>query len=327
MNNKMNSSRILALVVIAFAGLIILKASLYILPEWEQVIITQFGKPVGGAVTQAGLHMKIPFIQKVRRIDKRMLNWDGYPNQIPTKDKKYIVVDTTARWRIVDPLLFIQTVQTEDGARSRLDGILDANTRDAISNHNLVEAVRNTNSILDKIKERREKAKRGELSPDDEEVTGEIVPVVVGREKLSAIIVKRAAEELKKFGIELIDVQLRRISYEASVESKVYERMISERRKIAEKIRSIGQGEKAKIEGKTNRDLLRIDSEAYRKAQTIKGRADAESIAIYASAMSKDPSFYEFTRKLEAYRKSLPKDTKLILSTDNEFLNLLRSKK
>ncbi|MFC1522638.1 protease modulator HflC [Elusimicrobiota bacterium] len=320
------SNKSIGIILAAFGLLIFVMSSPYIVSEWEQAIITQFGRPVGSAVTEAGMHLKIPFIQKVRRVDKRILNWDGIPNQIPTKDKKYILVDTTARWRIKDPLLFIQTVQTESGARARLDGILDSVTRDTISNNNLVEAVRNTNSILDKVHERLELAKQGKLPLGEEEVTGGVEAVSLGREKLSSIIVERATKELKQFGIELIDVQLRRISYESSVETKVYERMISERQRIAQRIRSVGLGEKAKIKGKTNRDLKRIQSEAYRTAQGIKGTADSKSISIYARSMSAAPSFYEFVRTLEAYRKSIPADTKLILSTDNKFLDLLRKK-
>ncbi len=314
---------ILGLTIIGFS---FLNSSLYILQEWEQAIITQFGKPVE-AVTEAGLHFKIPFIRKIRRMDKRILNWDGDPNRIPTKDKKYIHVDTTARWRIIDPLLLLQTVQSESGALARLDSILDSVTRDTISNHNLVEAVRNTNAILDKVKARREKAKKGELvAGDEEEVTGEIEPVFMGREKLSAIIIERAAKELKQFGIELIDVQLRRIAYEESVEVKVYERMISERKRIAQKIRSIGLGKKAEINGKISRDLQGIESAAYRKEQEIKGAAEAIATKIYGRAMNADPVFYEFLRKLEACKKAIPADTKLILSTDSEFLKILQKK-
>jgi len=282
--------------------------------------------PVVSSVTEAVLQFKIPFIRKIRLMDKRILNWDGEPNRIPTKDKKYIRVDTTARWRIKDPLLFLQTVQSERGAATRLDGILDSVTRDTISNHNLVEAVRNTNAILEKIEERRAQKKKGKLDVADEEVTGEIEAVTMGREKLSAIIVERAAEELKQFGIELIDVQLRRIAYEASVEAKVYERMISERKRIAQKIRSVGLGKKAEIAGKTSRDLQKIQSEAYRKEQVIKGVAEASAIVIYGRAMNADPVFYEFLRKLEAYKKAIPADTKLILSTDSKFLDLLQKK-
>ncbi len=311
--------------VAGIALLILVPSSVYVLPEWEQAIITQFGRPVGEPITKAGLHLKLPFVQVVRRVDKRILNWDGYPNQIPTKDKKYILVDTTARWRIVDPLLFIQTVQTESGARGRLDGILDAVTRDTISNHNLVEAVRNSNAILDQLKIRIEAQKRGEAMPgSEEEVVGEIESVSVGRENLSAMIIDKAKAGLKEFGIELIDVQLRRIAYEASVEAKVYERMISERQRIAQKIRSVGLGEQSKIQGKINKDLQEIESEAYRKAETIKGTADARAIRIYAQAMNADPDFYKFLRTLEAYKKAIPADSTVILSTDNEFLELMR---
>lgn len=309
------------------ATLILLPASIYVLPEWEQAIITQFGRTVGDPVTEAGLHVKLPFIQVVRRVDKRILNWDGYPNQIPTKDKKYIWVDTTARWRITDPLLFIQTVQNESGARGRLDGILDAVTRDTISNHNLVEAVRNSNAILAKLKDKLEAQRRGEAQPGaEEEVVGEIESVAVGRESLSSMIIEKAKAGLKEFGIELIDVQLRRIAYESSVEAKVYDRMISERQRIAQKIRSVGLGEQSKIQGKINKDLQEIQSEAYRKAEMIKGAADAKAIRIYAQAMNADPDFYKFLRTLEAYRKAIPADSTLILSTDNEFLELMRKR-
>lgn len=320
-------------VLLALAvGLFFFRLSAYQVSEWEQAIVTQFGRPVGEPVTQAGLHFKIPFIQEVRRLDKRILNWDGYPNQIPTKDKKYIWVDTTARWRINDPLLFIQSVRDEDGARSRLDGVLDSVTRDVISNNNLVESVRNSNKLLDelKIKEAALEAKspeeRRHMSPEEEEVVGEIEKIEVGREQLSARIIEKARVGLAEFGIEIIDVQLRRIAYEKSVEAKVFERMISERMRVAEKIRSYGQGERAKITGKIQKDLAKIQSEAYRQAETVRGKADAAAIKTYASAMNADPKFYEFLRTLEAYKKALPKDTKFILSTDNKFLDILRNK-
>ncbi len=327
MNQKSSKSiGVGVLLILVLVALVLMKASLYILQEWEQAIITQFGKPVGAAVTEAGLHFKIPFIQEVRRIDKRILNWDGEPNRIPTKDKKYINVDTTARWRIKDPLLFIQTVQSEHGARTRMDGILDSITRDTISSLNLVEAVRNTDAIIEIAKERSAKAEQDEFAGEEEEVTGEIEMIFIGRERLSAIIGERSAKELLQFGIELIDVQLRRIAYEASVETKVYERMISERKRVAQKIRSIGLGKKAEISGKISRDLQGIESEAYREEQEIKGKAEAVAIAIYGEAMNADPEFYEFLRKLEACRKAIPANTKLILSTDSEFLNILHKK-
>lgn len=304
-------------------------SSAFILPEGRQAVITQFGRPIGDPVTEAGVHLKLPFIQDVQYVDKRILTWDGYPNQIPTRDKKYIIVDTTARWRIDDALKFIQAVQNERGAKARLDAILDAITRDTISDHNLVEAVRNTNSILDYIQKKSEESQKklaaGEiLVAEEEEITGEIEKINTGRENLSSMIAKKATAELKDFGISVIDVQLRRIAYEGSVEKKVYERMISERKRIAEKIRSIGKGEQAKIQGKTSRDLQRIESEAYRKAQLVKGKADGESIAIYAQAMSKDPKFFEFLRTMDAYKKGLKESIQFILSTDSNFLNLLK---
>ncbi len=306
-------------------------SSAFILTEGRQAIITQFGRPIGEAKTEAGLHFKLPFIQKVQYLDKRILSWDGYPNQIPTRDKKYIIVDTTARWRVKDALKFIQTVQNENGAKARLDAILDAITRDTISNHNLVEAVRNTNSILDYIEEKRiesqKKVESGELLvAEEEEITGEIEKIIIGRENLSSIIAKKAAEELESFGITIIDVQLRRIAYESSVEKKVYERMISERKRVAGKIRSIGEGEKAKIQGKTSRDLQRINSEAYRQAQLIKGKAEAESMKIYARALSQDKKFYEFMRTMDAYKEALKPETSFILSTDSPFLEMLKRK-
>lgn len=317
-----------AVVVVSIAVSI---SSAYLLPEGRQVIVTQFGRPVGEPVTSAGMHFKLPFIQSIQFVDKRILTWDGYPNQIPTRDKKYIMVDTTARWRINDALKFIQTVQNERGAQARLDAILDAITRDTISNHNLVEAVRNTNSILDYIEKNAEQARKkvssGEiLVAEEEEITGEIEKIRTGRENLSAMIAKKADDELAAFGISVIDVQLRRISYESSVEKKVYERMISERKRIAEKIRSIGKGEQAKIQGKTSRDLQSIESDAYRKAQLVKGKAEAESIGIYARALGQDPKFFEFVRTMEAYKKGLKEDTQFILSTDSSFLDFLKKR-
>jgi membrane protease subunit HflC len=323
------SIQLLLLGTFAIFILIATFSSAYILPEGRQAIITQFGRPIGNPITEAGLHFKVPFIQSIQYVDKRILTWDGYPNQIPTRDKKYILVDATARWRIDDALKFIQSVQNERGAKARLDAILDAITRDTISSHNLVEAVRNTNLILDYIEETQKESKRkldtGEiLVAEEEEITGEIEKIRIGRENLSTMIAKKADAELEAFGISIIDVQLRRIAYEQSVEKKVYERMISERKRIAEKIRSIGKGEQAKIQGKTSRDLQRIDSEAYRLAQSIKGKAEAESIKIYARSLSQDRKFYEFIRTMDAYKESLKPETKFILSTDSPFLDMLK---
>ena len=325
-----------SLLILMFIGILLIFAffsSSFIINEGRQVVITQFGKPVR-SISEAGLHFKLPLIQNLRRIDLRILSWDGYPNQIPTKDKKYIEVDTTARWKITDPLKFIQTVQSERGARSRLDAILDGITRDVISNNNLVESVRNSNNILDLIKKRKvlsKKAKAEAVANDiileEDEVTGEIKPIVNGREHLSSLIVEKAREELIPLGIELIDVQFKRISYEKSVQTKVYERMISERERVAERIRSYGKGEKAKIEGKTQKDLRSIQSKSYKRVQQIKGKAEAKSIEIYARSLGQDPSFYRFSRTLEAYKKSLPKESKLILSSQSKFWKVLRTGK
>ncbi|AYF45862.1 HflC protein [Halobacteriovorax sp. BALOs_7] len=312
-------NKLIPLVVIVFIGLVLGKQSIFVINEGRQAIITEFGKPVGEPITEAGLHFKKPFIQDVRFVDKRILSWDGFPNQIPTKDKKFIKVDTTARFRIMNALKFIQTVRNTEGAKQRLDTILDSATRNVISSHQLVEAVRNSNAIIEKL----ESAKQN-VNEIEEEITGDIENVAVGREKLSQLIVEKAEGELEQFGISLIDVQLRRISYEESVEKKVYERMISERQRIASKIRSIGSGEKAKIEGRLVRDLQTIQSEGYRKAQLIKGRAEAKASAVYARAFKQDPDFFEFIRTLEAYKKSIDGNTKLIISNDNEFLKFLR---
>jgi membrane protease subunit HflC len=329
--NNMKSYAVPAfLLLLAF----LVNGSAYTLPEGQQALITQFGRIVGQPVTKAGLHFKLPFIHDVRYFEKRILEWDGDSNQIPTKDKKFIWVDTTARWRILDAVKFAQTVRTEDAAQTRLSSILDGSTRDVISNHNLVEAVRNTNTLLDQAKEREDALAAAEKEEPtaatielEEEITGELESIVVGRERLSAMIHSRAREKLSELGIELIDVQLRRIAYEQSVEEKVYDRMISERKRIAEKIRSIGKGEQAKIRGKLNRDLKEIESKAYRESQEIKGRAEAEAINIYARSLNQDPDFYEFTRTLDAYRKTLKEKGNFVISTDSDFLRLMQQKK
>jgi membrane protease subunit HflC len=311
----------ISILVIAIIALVTFFNSTYTIDEGRQAIITQFGKPVGDPITEAGLHFKKPFVQNVTYVDKRILTWDGYPNQIPTKDKKYISVDTTARWQIIDALKFIQTVQNARGAKARLDSIIDANTRNAISDHNLVEAVRNSNAILDAQKDK--VVVKGEVD-DDIKIKLEIIKL--GREKLSQIIAQKSDKEVRSFGIQIIDVQLRRISYEKSVEKKVYERMISERQRIAEKIRSIGLGEKAKIEGRLNKDLQTIKSRAYKTSEIIKGRGQAKAYNIYAKALSKGPEFYEYIRTLEAYKKTIKEDATLIVTQDGGFLRYFKKK-
>jgi len=331
-----------AIFVAAFVLFVATWQGSYQITEGQQVLITQFGRIVGQPVTKAGLHFKIPFIQQTRYFDKRILSWDGDPNQIPTKENTLIGVDTTARWRIADPVKFAQTVHDERGALARLNGIIDGTTRDQIAKHNLIEAVRNTNTILERAQARATaKAERDAAAAKaaaegtepaqgvgamiEDEITGEIAPIFVGREKLSETIVVRAREELATLGIELIDVQFRRITYESSVEKKVYARMISERQRIAEKIRSIGKGEEAKIRGKLNRDLKEIESIAYRRSQEIKGKADGETTGIYATSMRQDPDYYAFLRTLEAYRKTIPTTGEMFLTTDNEFLRLIKT--
>lgn len=312
--------------IAVFAGLLGLKSTFYIVSEGHQVIVTQFGKPMGEPVTDAGIQFKLPW-QTAIFVDKRILSWDGFPNQIPTKDKKYIKVDTTARWKIIDALKFIQTVQNEQGAKTRLDTILDGHTRDIISNHSLVEAVRNSDDILKIIEEKKkilaERKESGEFVLE-EEISGEIESIYVGREQLSQMIVEQADKELETLGIRLIDVQLRRISYEESVEKKVYERMISERQRIAQKIRSIGKGEKAEIEGRLSKDLRSIESKAYREAQALKGKAQGKAAAIYAKSLQLDPKFYSFIRSMQAYKKALPDDLKLLITQESEFLKYLK---
>ena len=302
------------LIVLGVLGVLIM-ASAYTIREGEQVIITQFGKPIGDPIIEAGLHFRIPFAQKVRKMDRRILNWDGAAKMINTKGQKYIKVDTTARWRIIDPLLFLQSLQNMRIARSRLDDIIDGDTRKVISANALVELVRNTDQIIEDAK-----------NMEDDQVMGSLEKVSIGREKLSELILESARPKVKAMGIELIDVLIKRISYEKSVEEKVYERMISERMRIAEKIRSIGKGERAKIEGKISKELQKIESEAYRKAQLIRGTADAEATRIYASAFKKDPGFFRFVRTLEAYKKTFKEDTRFIFSSGSKFFRLLQSK-
>lgn len=322
----MNKTSISVIVLVLLA--VTAKSSLFVLKEGRQAIITEFGKPIGEPVTNAGLHFKKPFLHDVRYVDKRILSWDGHPNQIPTKDKKFITVDTTARWRIVDALKFIQTVRNERGAKSRLDTILDSTTRDVISGHNLVEAVRNSNAIVERINSKEqeiaEKEEQGEVVIE-EEVLGDIEPIEIGREKLSLKIADSADNELTQFGIDLVDVQLRRISYEDRVEESVYDRMISERQRIAQKIRSIGQAERARIEGRMQKELNKIESKAYQKAREIRGKAEARATAIFTKSLSKEPKFFEFLRTMEAYTTIFGDQTQFIMSLDSDFLKYLRS--
>jgi len=305
----------IAITVLLILGLVVIKSTLYTVNETEQVVITQFGQPMGNPIKTAGLHFKVPFIQRANYFEKRILEWDGSPNQIPTKDKRYIWVDTTARWKIADPLKFLESVGNETGAQARLDDIIDSATRDYLTNHSLVEAVRNTNQLLDRMK-------------TAEEVLGAeeaLEKIEIGRDKLTRGILKQASELVPQYGIELVDVRVKRINYVEEVRKKVYERMISERRRAAEKYRSEGQGKKAEVEGEMLKELNRITSEAYRKAQEIEGKADAEAIKIYAQAYSKDPEFYSFMNTLETYKETIDGRTTIILSTDSDYFEYLRN--
>lgn len=300
--------------VLAVLALILVFSGAFVVQEGQQVIVTQFGRPVGGAITRAGLHFKLPLIQDVRTFEKRLLEWDGDPNQIPTRDKKFIHVDTTARWRITDPLLFLQTVQDEIGAMGRLDAVLDAAVRDEISRHNLIDAVRTSNRPLT-VEE--------ELGSAMEREVGESVEI--GREGIIEAVLSRAREEVKKYGIELVDLRIKTINYVEEVRRKVYDRMISERKKIAERYRSEGVGKAAEFDGQREKELLRVRSEAYRKAQEIRGEAEAEAAKIYAEAYGQDPEFFRFLESLAAYEETLGGDTLLLLSSGSDFLRYLGS--
>jgi membrane protease subunit HflC len=295
------------------AALLLVGGATYTLSETEQAIITQFGEPVGGAVATPGLHFKVPFIQMVHRFDKRWIAWDGDANQITTRDKKYIWVDGYARWRISDPLLFYQRVRDERGGQSRLDDIIDGETRNAVANFDLIQVVRSTNRKFEITED---------LAAFAAEATQEIQS---GRRELMKVILEKAAKVTPEFGIELVDVRLKRINYVDEVEAKVYERMISERKRIAERSRSEGQGRSAEIIGQREKELRAIESEAFKKAEEIRGKADAEAAAIYARAYNKDPEFFQFMKTMEAYRESLGEDVWLVMSSDSEFLSYLRS--
>jgi membrane protease subunit HflC len=295
-------------------GLVLLYASVYTVSETEQVIITQFGKPVGGPVSEAGLHLMVPFIQTLHRFDKRWLEFVGDPNQIPTKDKKYIWVETFARWRISDPLRFYQAVTDERGGQSRLDDVVDGQTRNAVASFDLIEIVRSSNRPF-QVTEELEGIGSAEA----------LTKIEVGREKIAQVVLKKASEITPQFGIELEDVRFKRLNYIDTVQQKVFERMISERRRIAERSRSEGQGRAAEIRGQKERDILGATSLGYKSAQELKGAADAKATAIYARSYGKDPDLYQFLKSMETLKQGLDAETWLILSTDTELLKYLKS--
>jgi membrane protease subunit HflC len=314
----MKNTKLVILAVIVVLILAVIASSAFIVNETEQVIITQFGKPVREPIITPGIHFKIPLVQVANFFDKRFLEWDGDPNQVPTQDKRFIWVDTYARWRIKDPLLFFQRVRDERGAQSRLDDILDGETRNAIAKHLLVEIVRSTN--------------RTPVLPEglaEGEITTTLHEIKFGREKITREIIQTAAERTLELGIELLDLRLKRINYVEEVQQKIYERMITERKRIADKFRSEGQGAASKIIGDKERELKKIQSEAYKKAQEIIGKADAEATVIYAKAYNRSPEsreFYRFLKTMETYQTTLSEKDWLILSTDGDFFKYLRNR-
>jgi membrane protease subunit HflC len=313
--NKLTA--MLALLVVA---LFVLFSSIYTVNEVEQIIITQFGKPVGSPVTTAGLKFKVPFIQQVNSIDQRVLEWDGNPSDMPTKDKLYISVDLFARWRITDPLQYFLRLRDERSAQSRLDDILGSETRNAVAKHELIEIIRTTK---DRVPLRDALLTEAERSLD----MGSLVPIQKGRKLVEQEIFAAAAEKVQVFGIELLDIRFKRINYNESVRPKIYDRMISERRQIAERFLSEGNGEAARIRGNRIRDLNKIESEAYRQVEEIRGVADAKATEIYATAYNQSPeavAFYEFTRTMQSYKSIIAKNTTLVLSTDSDLFKFLK---
>lgn len=294
-----------------FVVLIFLNSVTYTIPEAYQVVITQFGEPIR-VVKEPGLHFKKPIVHQVNYFEKRLLEWDGRPTQMPTLDKRYIWVDTFARWKIEDPLKFFQTVRNEVSAQARLDDIVNSSVRNQISNHNLIEAIRSSNRpMLTMIRIEGEKL-------------AEVPKIEKGRNEITRLILEEATPSALKYGIKLVDIRIKRINYVEEVRKAVYQRMIAERKRIAAKYRSEGEGEMMEIQGKKEREEKTILSEAYRKAQEIKGTADAKAIEIYAAAYSKDPEFYSFSRTLETYEQSLGKGSVIIFSTDGDYFKYLK---
>lgn len=304
----MNNAKPIIIGAVALAAIITLFSSAYVVDEMHQVIITQFGEPVGQPVTTPGLHFKRPFIEQANYFDRRFLEWDGNPNQIPTRDKRFIWVDAYSRWRIADPLLFFQRLRDELGAQSRLDDILDGETRNAIARNDLVEVVRSTN---------RDPA---DVPVESEEETSTLDTIQMGRSAIAKQILDVTSPRVAEFGIELLDFRFKRINYVEQVQNDVFERMIAERKRIAERYRSEGAGEAARISGERERELQRIQSEAYRTAEETRGKADAEATRVYAEAHNRDRSFYAFTKSMETYEKAVDPKTVLVLTTKGELL-------
>jgi membrane protease subunit HflC len=306
----------LAVLGVAVFGLFMLQASMFTVAENEQVLVTQFGRIIGGSVQTPGLHWKTPLVQEIHSFDKRWLEWDGAPNQIPTRDKKYIWVDVFARWRISDTVKFYKRLRDEQSAYSRLDDIIDGEVRNVVANHDLIDIVRSSSRSFE----------RGDETDDATAEVAVFTPTL-GREQIAALVLHKAAEVMPEYGIELADIKIKRVNYVDSVQQKVFERMISERKRIAARYRSEGSGKRAEIEGKVERELSRVRSEAYRKAEEIRGKADAEAAGIYADAYNRDPELYGFLKSLETYKSIVNEDTELVLSTNAPLLKYLRSER
>jgi len=308
----MRQVMILAAGLVVLAGLLLLTGAVYVVNETQQVVITQLGEP-RDVVNTPGLHFKTPLLQRANFFEKRFLAWDGDRNQLPTKDKRFIFVDTYARWRITDPLKFFQRLRDLRGAQGRLDDILDGETRNTIARYNLIEVVRATN--------------REFILTDEVEEEGEAENIEFGRGKLTEEVLRNAKQRVGDLGIEILDFRFKRLNYVQEVQDQVFKRMISERQRIAEKFRSEGQGESARIGGEKERELKRIGSEAYREAQGIKGRADARAADIYAQAYNSDPEFYRFLKSMDVLKTSLDAESILMLGTDGELLRYLEQAK
>lgn len=301
-------------IVLVAALILVVLNGFYLLPEGRQAVITQFGRPVGTPITEAGLKFKTPFIQEVTYFDKKILIWDGDPNQIPTNDKTYVYLDVTARWRIADALVFLQAVNNETRAMTILDDIIDGTVRDLVNKNDLDEIIRSSDWESSKIMAR-SVAAAGEAER----------AIRYGRDKISNMIHEAASKVTPQYGIELVDVMFKRVNYIDTVRRKVYDRMISERKRIAAEKRSFGEGQKAEIMGKLQRELKEITSGASREAQEIKGKADAEAAGIYAGAYNRDPEFYAFSKTLETYKDTLGKNTRMIISSDSPIYKYLKS--
>jgi membrane protease subunit HflC len=316
----MNRITQIAIVAVLGIGIFVAISAIYTVSEVEQVIITQFGKPVGDPVTTAGLKVKIPFIQNVNTIDKRVLEWDGNPSDMPTKDKLYVSVGLFARWQIVDPLQYFLRLRDERSAQSRLDDILGSETRNAVAKHELIEIIRTTKDRVPLHDTLLTGAGR-------EQEMGALVPIQKGRKQVEQEIFAEAAAKVQVFGIELLDIRFKRINYNESVRPKIYDRMISERRQIAERFLSEGNGEAARIRGNRVRDLNKIQSEAYRQVEEVRGLADAKATEIYAKAYNQSPeaaAFYEFTRTMQSYKSIISEHTTLVLSTSCDLFKFLK---